>query len=149
MHPFLLDLHSINRWLALASGLYALFVAARGWFGNRSWTESDRRPGLIFTILIDIQLILGLLLYVIFSPITTKGFAYVMGNSASRFFVMEHSVMMLLAVILAHTGSVLVKKAQPESKFKRAIIFYGLALLLILIAIPWPFMPGYGRPWLF
>ena len=149
MHTFFLDLHSINRWLVLIAGFYVLFASARGWFGRRGWAEAASRPGMIFTILIDIQLVLGLILYFVFSPITTKGFAYVMSNPASRFFVMEHSVMMVIALILVHAGSILVKKAKPEAKYKRAVIFYGLALLVILTAIPWPFMPGYGRPLFF
>ena len=149
MHTFLMDIHSLNRWLVLIAALYALFVYGRGWFGRRSWTEQARRPGVIFTILLDTQVVLGVILYVIFSPITTQGFANVMGNPASRFFIMEHSVMMLLAVIFAHTGGILIKRAKPESKFKRAFLFYGIAFLIILAAIPWPFMPGYGRPWLF
>ncbi len=149
MHTILLDLHSINRWLVLIAGCYAIFIYARGCFGRHAWTEAARRPGVVFAMLFDIQLVLGLILYFVFSPITTKGFAYVMENPASRFFVMEHSVMMLLALIFIHAGGSMIKKAKPDAKYKRAVIFYGIALLIILIAIPWPFMPGYGRPLLF
>jgi len=149
MHNFILVLHSIIRWLVVLLGIYVVFVAGRGWFGHRAWTERTGKYPKYWLILLDIQLLLGLLLYFVFSPITTKGFDYVLGNPASRFFLMEHSVMMLAAIVLAHIGAYLVKKAPPEGKFKRTFIFFGIALLLILVAIPWPFMPGYGRPLLF
>ena len=64
-----------------------------------------------------------------------------------RFFVMEHGFMMILAWILVHVGRVAVKKAGTDAaKHKRMLIYFGLALLLILVSIPWPFrQAGIGR----
>ncbi len=149
LHTILVDLHSINRWIVLLFGLITLVSAGRGWLAKHTWQQSDQRYPKLFIIFLDIQLLLGLLLYFVFSPITTNGFEYVFGNPASRFFLLEHSIMMLLAVIIAHIGTSRVRKAKAENKFKRAFVFYGFSLLLILVSIPWPFMPGYGRPWLF
>ena len=148
LHSILVDLHSINRWIILILGLYILFISARGWFGQRVWNENAGKFSRYFLIALDVQLLLGLTLYVVF---VTKqgGFEYVFGNPASRFFLMEHSVMMALAIIVAHAGSHLIKMAWPDDKFKRMFIFYGAAALLILVSIPWPFMPGFGRPLLF
>ena len=148
LHTILVDLHSINRWLILLLGVYVLFLAGRGWFGQRAWSESAGKFGKYFLTLLDIQLLLGIVLYFVFLA-RQGGFQYVFGNPASRFFLMEHSVMMVLAIIIAHVGGSLVKKASPEGKFKRMFLFNLIALLLILVSIPWPFMPGYGRPWLF
>jgi len=55
-----------------------------------------------------------------------------------RFFGVEHVFYMVLAVVFAHLGSILSRKA-PESKakFQRAAIFFGLSLLLMLLGIPW------------
>jgi hypothetical protein len=148
LHTILIDLHSINRWLILFMGLYALFLTGRGWFGKQPWTASAGKASKYFLILLDIQLLLGLVLYVVFLS-RQGGFAYVFGNPASRFFLMEHSVMMILAIALAHLGYYLAGKAASQGKFKRLSIFYAIAFVLILVAIPWPFMPGFGRPWLF
>ena len=148
MENFILAIHSIVRWLIVLLGIYVVFVTGRGWFGKRAWTESAEKISKYFLILLDIQLLLGLILYFVFLS-AQGGFAYVFGNPASRFFLMEHSVMMIIAIVLAHIGAYLVKKAPPEGKFKRAFIFFGIALLLILVSIPWPFMPGYGRPLFF
>ncbi len=148
LHTILVDLHSINRWLILLLGLYVLFLSGQGWFGQRPWTERASKFGRYFLILLDIQLLLGLILYFVFVS-RQGGFEYVFGNPASRFFLMEHSAMMVLAIILAHIGAYFVKKAAPQGKFKRQFIFYLITFLLILVSIPWPFMPGFGRPLLF
>ena len=148
LHSILVDLHSINRWIILILGLYILFISARGWFGQRVWNENAGKFSRYFLIALDVQLLLGLTLYVVFVA-RQGGFEYVFGNAASRFFLIEHSVMMALAIIVAHAGGAFIKKARPDGKFKRMFIFDGVAFLLILVSIPWPFMPGFGRPLLF
>ena len=57
---------------------------------------------------------------------------------------------MIVAVVLAHIGRSRSKKATDDrGKFKRAAIFFGLAMLAVLLAIPWPFLAaGAGRGWL-
>ena len=87
------------------------------------------------------------------SPITTgafKDFGAAMGNSSVRFFAVEHIFIMIVAIVLAHVGRSLSKKAADDkSKFKRAAIFFTLSMLAVLAAIPWPFMAaGAGRGWL-
>ncbi len=148
LHTMLVDLHSINRWIIVFLGLYVLFLSARGWFGKRAWDDNAGKFSKYFLIALDVQLLLGLILYFVFVA-SQGGFDYVFGNPASRFFLMEHSVMMVIAIIIAHAGNYATKKAQPEGKFKRMFIFYGIAFLLILVSIPWPFMPGFGRSLLF
>ena len=65
-----------------------------------------------------------------------------------RFFTMEHGLMMIIAWVLVHAGRISVKKAvTPEAKFKKTLIYFGIALLLILLAIPWPFRETVARPW--
>lgn len=64
-----------------------------------------------------------------------------MKNDVARFFTMEHSVMMLIAIALITIGRITSKKAvTDEAKFKKAFTFFLIALLVILAAIPWPFM---------
>jgi hypothetical protein len=69
-----------------------------------------------------------------------------MRSPGLRFFAVEHLVMMFAAVILAHVGRVLARKAKtPEAKRTRRLICYGLAMVVMLLGIPWPGMPA-GRP---
>jgi hypothetical protein len=61
-----------------------------------------------------------------------------MQNSQTRFFIAEHWVLMLAAVVMAHVGSIRVKKAADALlKQRQALIWYGLSLALMWLAIPW------------
>lgn len=149
MYPFVLAIHNILRWVVLLIGIWAVIQALLGWFGNRDWTKQDRRAGLFFTIGLDIQLLLGLLLYVFLSP-WTKGvfqdFGAAMSDPTRRFFALEHAFYMLLAVICGHLGSALPKRvAEPKGKHQRAVLFFFLALLVILLGMPWmrPLLRGF------
>jgi len=151
MYDLTLTLHSLVRWLVLIFAVVAVGNALAGWFGKREWTAASDRFGRLFTISIDLQLLLGLILFFL-SPTVQAALGDMgaaMRDAGLRFWSVEHATMMLVAVILAHVGRVAVRKAEGSAaKFKRASIFYGLALLVILLAIPWPFREAVGRPWL-
>ena len=58
-----------------------------------------------------------------------------------------HPVAMLIAVGVVSVGEVRSKKATDDGKkFSRMAVFYLVALVLILAAIPWPFMQNMSRP---
>jgi len=150
MYEFILAIHNIIRWVALVLLIVTTVSAFIGWLGKREWAERDRKFGVFTTIALDTQLLLGLILYFFLSPLTKtalQDFGAAMGVADLRFYVLEHALFMILAVILAHVGSALAKKAtDSKAKFMRAAIFYGLALLLVLLGIPWgrPILPGLG-----
>ena len=107
MYPFILAIHNILRWIVLILGLLAAVMAWIGWLRKREWQAGDRKPGSFFAISADIQLLVGLLLYVFFSPLTRSAFsdfAAAMQVADLRFFALEHAVYMLLVVLFAHLG---------------------------------------------
>ena len=140
MHTALLLLHSWFRWVVLLAGLVALARMAVGWMKSLPWTPGDRRAGLLFTVALDIQLLFGVWLYAV-SPLIRKAMsdmATAMRTPDVRFFVADHPATMLLALLLAHVGSVAARKAPTDGmKFRRGAVFFGLSLALILWAIPW------------
>lgn len=148
MYPFILAVHNIVRWVALILAILAVVRAFLGWFGKREWTDRDRKIGIFFTSAMDIQLLLGLLLYFVFSPLTTsalRDFGAAMGIDNQRFFAVEHAVFMVLAVVFAHLGSAFSKRAtDPMKKHRIAAIWFGLSLIIILLGMPWmrPLLPG-------
>ena len=141
-------LHSLLRWAVLLFGVWTLLNALTGVFTKRNYSASDNRSNLFFMISCDIQLLLGLILYFTngwFDRLKHLGDN--MKDPYSRFFTMEHMSMMLLAWILVHIGRSSVKKAPTDAaKHKRMLIFFGLAIVLILASIPWPGREAIGRP---
>jgi hypothetical protein len=146
--PIFSDVHSLLRWLIILAALWALLRTWSGVAFGSEWTNKDRKSGLIFTSLLNIQLLIGLVVYAL-SPITRaamSNFGAAMKNGEMRFFAVEHVTGMLLAVIIAQVGFSLSKRAATDrGKFLRGAICYSIATLLILASIPWPFMK-YGRP---
>jgi hypothetical protein len=130
MYSLTLLLHSWLRWIVVVLGVVAIARAAAG---------GRDRSSLLFTIAIDIQFLLGVLLYTALSPMTRSAMQNMdaaMHTPALRFWAVEHPVAMLLALVLAHVG---------RSKPRRAVIFFTIAVLLLLVGMPWPGLP-YGRP---
>lgn len=149
MYLLTLALHSLLRWAALAAGLIAVGRAVAGAHSRRDWTAADEKAGRWFVIALDVQLLLGLALYLRLSPMTQiafQDFGAAMGNSALRFWAVEHIVGMVAAVALAHIGRVRLRRAADAARRHRtAAIFFGLALLAVVVTIPWPGMAA-ARP---
>ena len=146
MYLTILTLHSWVRWLALITGVLALASGMRA--RRAGWTAADDRAGFWFVMMLDLQALIGLLLYVWLSPITHQAFRDIgaaMKSSALRFWAVEHIFGMLVALALAHVGRVRLRKADPSRRGRVAVIFFGLALVAILASIPWPGMPN-ARP---
>jgi hypothetical protein len=145
MYSAVLIAHSWIRWIAILLGVVTTIAA----FTNRGPSSAADRWGLIFMMVLDIQLLLGLLLYLVLSPFTAealKNFGAAMRNPTLRFWAVEHTSLMLAAVILAHVGRVLARTARtPQAKRTRQIVCYTLATLAMIIATPWPGLPN-GRP---
>jgi hypothetical protein len=145
----LLVIHNILRWFILLFGLWTVFTAISGLISKRTFTPSDNRSSFLFTLSMDLQLLVGLGLY--FSGVWFDRLKHLgdnMKDANLRFFTMEHELFMILAWILVHVGRAGVKKALTSpAKFKRSLIFFGITLLLILIAMPWPFREAVARPW--
>jgi len=151
MYSVLIVAHSWLRWIVLLVGLVAVFRALAGRSSHRAWGPGDSGPGRLYTIAFDVQVLAGILLYVWASPITMiarEHMAEAMGNHVTRFWLVEHPLGMIVALALAHIGRSRVRKAQSDrSRFSRAALFYGLSVLIAILATPWPGM-SYGRAWL-
>ena len=145
MLNILQHLHSVNRWIILVLLLLTIVTAFQGWFGKKTYTEGDRKKALFTLIFSHIQLILGLGLYFI-SPFVKNGGG--MKDSLWRFYAVEHFAMMVIAIILITIGYAVAKRKTTDlSKFKTTAIYYVIALLIILAAIPWPFRAGLSGGW--
>ena len=141
MYTVFLHVHDTLRWLLLISLVVTLVKYLAGWMGNQPWKKLDNVLGIVFTSLMDLQVLTGLILYFFLSPITKMAFSNfgaAMKDTGLRFYAVEHFSMMLIAVVLVHIGRAKSKKAKTDiGKFRIASIFFLIALVLMLAAIPW------------
>jgi len=150
LYSFLLHVHSILRWIMLLLLLIAIFNSLVA--GSRPFIRSDARTGSILVIFADLQLLIGIALWYFgargYKVIEQQGWSAAM-KGPERFFAIEHFAGMFIAIILLHIGKSQGRKAiSDKAKHRRTLVFYLLALLIILISIPWPFrQAGAGSHW--
>lgn len=141
MYSILIFIHSWLRWILLILGLIVIIKSYAGWFGNKNYLKSDNTMSVILVALFHTQLILGLLLYVFFSPIMKSAFqdfSVAMKDSQLRYWAVEHIFIMLLSIGIAQYGRIRIKKADlPVGKHRNAAIFFTMAFILIVSRIPW------------
>lgn len=148
MYTFLLASHSLVRWAVVALAVAAVTLAWRGTVAGRPF---DKRVPLAFVIALDVQLVLGLLLYFV-SPLVDQALADMgaaMKVRGLRFWAVEHVTLVVAVLAFVHIGYRRTKHAADDkAKWRAAAIFFTIGLVLIAAAIPWPFLKEIGRPWL-
>lgn len=138
------------RWLVLASLLYAIYRAYKGYTSNAQFSKTDNATRHWAATISHIQLVIGIILYTQ-SPIIKyfwNNFNEAILNLDTAFFGLLHIILMLTAIILITIGSALSKrKITDKEKFKTMLVWFSISLIIILIAIPWPFSPLANRPY--
>jgi hypothetical protein len=146
---FVLYVHSYLRWGVLAFAAIVCVVSARGFMSGGEWTQAHERLHVAFVAMVDAQFTLGALLYLWLSPYVRAFYAgpgTAMKDATLRFYGIEHVFSMVVAVSIIHFTRVRSKRpAAPALRHRRVLLGTLAALVLILVAIPWPFLP-YGRP---
>lgn len=147
MYLTILTLHSLFRWVVLTGLLTGLFRAYRGWLGRRPFTAFDNTIRHTTATLAHGQLILGYGLYLVSPLIASFHLREAEHAPTTLFFGVQHVALMTLAIAGLTIGSALAKRqATDQAKFQVMAGWFTLALLLILVAIPWPFSPLAQRP---
>lgn len=145
LYTLLVHAHSGFRWVVLILLVLVVVNAFRKWRGKNAFTDSDRKLNLFALISAHLQLVIGFLLYFISPKVIFSAAA--MKDAVLRFFLVEHSFMMVIAIALITIGYSRAKRTDvDELKFRRTFILYAFGLLVILGAIPWPFLE-YGGKW--
>ena len=145
----LLLLHSWTRWLVLLSLFVSITISYRGWKQNLPYQKKDNLLRILTSTFCHLQLLFGVYLYFI-SPITNyflSNFKEAISIREIRFFGMEHSSVMFLAIVLITIGAAKAKR-QTDNKKKHKITFvwFLIGFLFILSSIPWSFSPLVSRP---
>ena len=120
------NLHSYWRYVVLVAAVVGLIWASAGWLGSSSSPRSVRLAGLIYTIPLDIQMLLGIILWVLESRWSVPG--------SFRF---EHPTIMILAIVVAHGGQAMARRsADPKSAARTVAIAITISLVLVVVGIP-------------
>lgn len=135
----LIRAHSGLRYVVLALLIAAVAIAYSNWQKNK---QEDSKVYLFALIATHTQLLIGLVLYFL-SPYVNFG---EISNKIIRFYSIEHVFMMVIAIVLITIGRVRSKKLVGADKHRTVLYFYGMALIIILAAIPWPFR-NLGAGW--
>ena len=150
LYNFTLILHSWNRWIILIAGLLAVILAILALVKKQEYSKTNKVTSLVFISSLHFQLVIGILLYFVLSPITLEAlsnFGAAMKNSEIRYWAVEHSFVNIIAIIIAQVGSILVRrKSSSSAKHKATLIWFGISFILILAMIPMGMM-GVERPW--
>jgi hypothetical protein len=129
----MLLIHSVLRWIVVIVGIVTIVLFALSWLRKKPWTALDTRLAMAFSISLDLQILVGLIL-LIWSGIAGAGFP------RER---LEHAFMMVLALVAVHLP-MRWKNAPDDKRFRNSLISYVLALLFVLIGVAL-LSGGWGR----
>lgn len=143
MYTGLQHLHSYFAYLLLAILIFSVVYTIVMFVRKKPFTEKVRKVALVGFIATHLQLLIGLVLYVI-SPVGLSNFSgEAMGNSLSRLYILEHPLTMIIGIILISIGYIKAKKPGDDvRRYRNIILFYVLGLALILLRIPWQVWPS-------
>ena len=125
---FLVSLHSTWRWAVLVAGCVALVGAAAGWLGVLPPRPAARRAGILYTIALTVQFLLGAILWVGRGWYATPGY-----------FRFEHPTIMLLALAVAHGGLAMSRRVGDSGSTAPArvvAVATAISLILVIVGIP-------------
>ncbi|MEI6866319.1 hypothetical protein [Flavicella sp.] len=135
------EVHSYWAYLVLVVLIVTVVNAIIGLTTKKQFKVKDLRLGLFTLIFAHIQLLIGLGWYFmspVYKSMKVIGMGEIMKNAQTRLILVEHPIIMVLAIVLITVGwSKHKKKTEDSAKFKTFAIYYGIALLLILSRIPW------------
>jgi len=147
MYTGLLHLHNVLRWVILILLLLNIFRHFSA--GNKPFTQGDKKLGLWLMIAAHITLLIGLYQWIFgrFGWMNVPEGISIMKDKFWRFYLIEHPIGMLIAIVLITIGKGVAKKSLPDAaKHKKSAILFLIALIIILATIPWPFREIIARP---
>lgn len=136
----LLHIHGGLRWLILLSGFFLIAGCVAGKRSGLPFRPLGRRLSTIYVSLMDLQFLAGITLSLA-SPLVQTFWSNPASGMKShdlRFFAVEHTTLMITALVLAHVGSARSRRAKDDaSAYVTALKWSAASLALILLGIPW------------
>ncbi len=144
---YFLYFHSLLRYFILLFAVIVVVQSVVGFMGKKNFKKSNKQAALILMICCDLQLLLGMILYYTKGWLGRLSESGLMADPYKRFWAVEHSVGMIVAIVLVHLGYAASKKNMDDDrKFKRMFWFIFIALAIFVATIPWEGKQLVGRP---
>ena len=128
--------------ISIFLSLIAFYIVNRSIFGlikNLNFSVfQDYYVPVFAVVLLYIELILGLLLYSMHMTKLEDFINQINANDyfSSRFWAIEHTILMFFAIIFGHLGLVYAKNLiNNREKFKMNLTYFGLSFVLIMISL--------------
>ncbi|MCY4079332.1 MAG: hypothetical protein OXF54_03755 [Caldilineaceae bacterium] len=124
MYNFFTEAHDGWHYLASLAMVVAVAAFLVNWLRGQEWSQLEQRIGTYAIIVVDIQLLLGLILWGIGASLG------IIGANAAR--TIEHPFTMLLAIIILHAGWVWTKRSDETVRLRNGALTFVVAGLLVL-----------------
>jgi cytochrome b561 len=130
MDTFILFMaHSGWRYIAFLVLGIAILKYLVGWLQRGKWSKLDRQIGLVTVIGVDIQVVLGIVLWAL-------RVMEIPGRMNAITAYIEHPVTMLIAIAIMHVGWVRVRKTAGDTdKFRMATLTFIVTSLLVALGV--------------
>lgn len=119
----LMTIHGEVRWLVVILAVVIIIKFAIGWLGKRNYAPLDRTLLTAYTILLDINILLGLIVFIFQTATVTPAMRW------------EHVGTMLLAVVAAHMTAMWRRSTDSPTKYRNQLLLVALSLLLVFFGV--------------
>ncbi len=127
MYNFMTEAHDGWHYLASLALIVAVGTFVVQWARGQAWSRLEQRVGTYAIIVVDIQLLLGLILW------GTGWSLGIIGANAAR--TIEHPFTMLLAIVLLHAGWIWTKRSDESVRVRSGAVTFVVAGLLVLAGL--------------
>lgn len=124
MYNFFTEAHDGWHYLASLAMVVAVAAFLVNWLRGQEWSQLEQRIGTYAIIVVDIQLLLGLILWGIGASLG------IVGANAAR--TIEHPFTMLLAIVILHAGWVWTRRSDETVRLRNGALTFVVAGLLVL-----------------
>ncbi|NKQ37719.1 MAG: hypothetical protein HF973_19170 [Chloroflexi bacterium] len=114
-------IHGEFRWLIMLAAIVAVVKFAIGLIKKQDYTPTDGKIMLVYTVLLDIQLLMGLTLLIF-------------GGNFDRPHL-EHATTMIIAIVVAHLNAIWRKSDDSSKIFRNNLTVILISLALILLGV--------------
>ena len=127
MYNFFTEAHDGWHYLASLALVVAMAVFLVNWVRGQEWSQLEQRIGTYTIIVVDIQLLLGLILWGVGASLG------IVGANATR--TIEHPFTMLLAIVLLHIGWIWTKRSDEKVRLRNGALTFVVVGLLVLAGL--------------